>query len=102
MKKKEDFLLPRKPREFSETNIYHIILRGNDKTDIFYEDQDRYVFLERVKETKSIRNTIYEKLMREKVGTKVKINKKKIEIPYDSDKDLERILEILGIKVEGV
>lgn len=57
---------------------------------------------ERVKETKSIRNTIYEKLMREKVGTKVKINKKKIEIPYDSDKDLERILEILGIKVEGV
>ena len=40
--------------------------------------------------------------MREKVGTKVKINKKKIEIPYDSDKDLERILEILGIKVEGV
>lgn len=57
---------------------------------------------ERVKETKSIRNTIYEKLMREKVGTKVKINKKKIEIPYDSDKDLERILEILGIKVERV
>ena len=57
---------------------------------------------ERVKETKSIRNTIYDKLMREKVGTKVKINKKKIEIPYDSDKDLERILEILGIKVEGV
>ena len=57
---------------------------------------------ERVKETKSIRNTIYEKLMREKIGTKVKINKKKIEIPYDSDKDLERILEILGIKVEGV
>ena len=44
--------MPRKPREFSETNIYHIILRGNDKTDIFYEDQDRYVFLERVEETK--------------------------------------------------
>ena len=57
---------------------------------------------ERVKETKSIRNTIYEKLMREKVGTKIKINKKEIKIPNDSDKDLERILEILGIKVEGV
>ena len=57
---------------------------------------------ERIKETKSIRNTIYEKLMREKVGTKVKIKNKKIEIPYDSDKDLERILEILGIKVERV
>ncbi len=56
----------------------------------------------RVQETKSIRNTIYERLMREKVGTKVKINKKKIEIPYDSEKDLERILEILGIRIEGV
>lgn len=56
----------------------------------------------RVRETKSIRNTIYEKMMREKVGTKVKINTKKIEIPYDSEKDLERILEILGIRIEGL
>ena len=61
-----------------------------------YREQDR------VKETKSIRNTIYEKIMREKVGTKVKIKTKKIEIPYDSEKDLERILEILGIRIEGV
>ena len=57
---------------------------------------------DRMRETKSIRNTIYERMMREKVGTKVKINKKKIEIPYDSEKDLERILEILGIRIEGV
>ena len=39
--------------------------------------------------------------MREKIGTKVKINHRKIEIPFDSDKDLERILDILGIKIEG-
>ena len=39
-------------------------------------------------------------MMREKVGTKVRINTKKIEIPYDSPKDLERILEILGIRIE--
>lgn len=45
--------------------------------------------------------TIYEEIMREKVGTKVKINNKKIEIPFDSDKDLERILEILNIEIEG-
>ena len=57
---------------------------------------------DRSHKTKSIRNTIYERLMREKVGTKVKITKKKIEIPYDSEKDLERILEILGIRIEGV
>ena len=62
----------------------------------------KYREQERVKETKSIRNTIYEKIMREKVGTKVKIKTKKIEIPYDSEKDLERILEILGIRIEGV
>ena len=29
-------------------------------------------------------------------------NTKKIEIPYDSPKDLERILEILGIRIEGL
>jgi len=57
---------------------------------------------ERLHETKSIRSSIYERLLREKIGTKIKITKKKIEIPYDSEKDLERILEILGIKIEGV
>ncbi len=54
----------------------------------------------RVREEKDIRNSIYEKIMREKIGTKVKISSRKIEIPYDSDKDLERILEILGIRIE--
>ena len=58
--------------------------------------QDRFM-----KETKTIQNTIFERLMREKVGTKVKIKAKKIEIPYDSEKDLERILEILGVRIEG-
>lgn len=55
----------------------------------------------RMMETKNIRNTIYERIFQEKVGTKVKIKERKIEIPFDSDKDLERILEILGIRVEG-
>lgn len=45
--------------------------------------------------------SIYENVMREKIGTKVKINDKKIEIPYDSESDLDRIIEILGISVEG-
>ena len=44
---------------------------------------------------------IYESIMREKIGTKIKINNKKIEIPFDSEKDLERILEIINIQVEG-
>lgn len=43
--------MPRTPREFSITNVYHIIFRGNDKQNIFYDDQDRYVFLDRIKES---------------------------------------------------
>lgn len=39
--------------------------------------------------------------MREKIGTSVKINNKKIIIPFDSDKDLERILEILKIDINS-
>ena len=30
-----------------------------------------------------------------------KISNKKIEIPFDSEKDLERILEIINIEIEG-
>ena len=44
---------------------------------------------------------IYENIMREKIGTKVKIGRNKIEIPFDSEKDLERILEILNISVDN-
>ena len=50
--KKGDELLPRKSREISSTGIYHIIMRGNDRNDIFYDNQDRYVFLNILKETK--------------------------------------------------
>ncbi|HAB66693.1 MAG TPA: hypothetical protein DCE23_04935 [Firmicutes bacterium] len=51
--------------------------------------------------TYNAKHSIYEGIMREKIGTKVKINNKKIEIPYDSDSDLDRILEILGISMDG-
>lgn len=49
----------------------------------------------------NIHYLIYEKVMREKIGTKVKIKEHKIEIPFDREKDLERILEILGIEISG-
>ena len=48
-----------------------------------------------------IRYSIYENLCREKLGVKVKINNKKIEIPYKDDEELARILEELNINVEG-
>ncbi len=37
--------MPRRARELSNSKIYHIMLRGNEKKDIFLEDQDRERFL---------------------------------------------------------
>ncbi|MBO4245194.1 MAG: ParB/RepB/Spo0J family partition protein [Bacilli bacterium] len=54
----------------------------------------------RVKPSVNPRYQIYENTMRELVGTKVKISNKKVEIPFDSEKDLERILEILNVKID--
>lgn len=41
-----------------------------------------------------------QEILRDKIGTMVKINNKSIIIPFDSEKDLERILEILKIDVD--
>lgn len=38
-------IISRNPRQTSLTKIYHVILRGNDKQDIFYENQDYLKFL---------------------------------------------------------
>lgn len=38
----------RKPRVFGETGIYHIIMRGNDQQNIFYDDDDRNFFISRL------------------------------------------------------
>ncbi len=53
------------------------------------------------KENFDIRYSIYENLCRERLGVKVKINNKKIEIPYKDDDELTRILEELSISIEG-
>ncbi len=47
-----------------------------------------------------IKYSIYENLCREKLGVKVKINNKKIEIPYKDEEELTRILEDLNINIE--
>ena len=38
--------MPRKAREKSESGIYHIILRGANRQEIFHDDEDRARFLE--------------------------------------------------------
>ena len=42
---------------------------------------------------------IYENTISDKIGNKVRINKNKIEITFDSIRDLERIMEILNIAI---
>lgn len=54
-----------------------------------------------VKKENNKHYSMFENIMREKIGTRVKISSKKIEIPFDSAKDLERILEILDIRIDG-
>lgn len=44
--------MPRKARKVSNTRIYHIILRGNDKQDIFFEEQDYKKFIKEISNTK--------------------------------------------------
>lgn len=41
--------MARKPRKKSESQIYHVILRGNNRQNIFYNDADRYFMLNRIK-----------------------------------------------------
>lgn len=48
------------------------------------------------------RHKSYESYLRDYIGTKVVVSKNKISIPFDSDADLERILDILNINVEDI
>lgn len=48
---------------------------------------------------KDARHMEIQSIMREKIGTLVKVNNRNVVIPFDSDKDLERILEILNIDI---
>lgn len=42
--------MARKCRKLSSTNVYHVVMRGNEKRIIFYDDHDRYTFLNILKE----------------------------------------------------
>ena len=44
--------MPRKARKLSSTNIYHVMIRGNRKQDIFLEDEDRFRFTKILKKVK--------------------------------------------------
>ena len=44
--------MPRLPREYSHSKVYHIIIKGIDDDDIFYDNEDKQVFKEKMKLTK--------------------------------------------------
>lgn len=41
--------MARKPRKEARSQIYHIIMRGNNKQSIFYDDADRHFFINRIR-----------------------------------------------------
>ncbi|MDY4832725.1 MAG: transposase, partial [Treponema sp.] len=40
--------MSRKPRKKSESQIYHVILRGNNRQSIFFNDADRFFIINRI------------------------------------------------------
>jgi len=48
------FFIPRTPRKKSNTNVYHIIIRGINRQDIFLDKQDFRKFLKEIKRTKEV------------------------------------------------
>jgi REP element-mobilizing transposase RayT len=44
--------MPRSAREQSETNIYHVMLRGISQAQLFYDDTDRIAFMDRLQRFK--------------------------------------------------
>ena len=46
--------MPRKARTFSGSNIYHVMLRGINKQNIFEEDEDRFYFMKTLDVCKEI------------------------------------------------
>lgn len=49
---KRRFFLPRQAREYSKSQIYHVIYKGIDSQDIFYKDIDKQYFLDKLLENK--------------------------------------------------
>lgn len=69
-----------------------------DLEKLLSEDQE-LVKRKPVKKSTTTYTNIYEEAFKNKLGSKVKITKSKIEIPYSSEQDLSRIMDILNISI---
>ncbi len=81
--------MPRKARQKSSTKVYHIIVRGNAKQDIFLEKQDYSKFIKEMYQTKEkYRNEIYSYCL---MSNHVHL------VIYDKKENLSKILQSLTI-----
>lgn len=82
--------MPRINRKFGNTKVYHVILRGIDKQDIFLEDVDYRVFLNILKELhKNYQYEIYAYCL---------MNNHIHLVIYDINNQLSKIMQSVGIK----
>lgn len=82
-------IMPRTIRQISSTKVYHIILRGIDKQDIFLSEKDYHKFLEILKETKEkYEYDIYSYCL---------MNNHVHMIIYDKDYNLPKIMQSIAI-----
>lgn len=45
--------MPREAQKLSKTNVYHVVLRGNEQRQVFKDDEDNQHFLEMLNVCKS-------------------------------------------------
>lgn len=82
--------MPRISRQYSTTKVYHVIVRGIDKQDIFLDDKDKDKFLEFLRETK-------EKYTFEVYSYCLMDNHVHIVI-YDKENQLSKLMQSLEIR----
>ena len=52
LKAKQVIIMPRRAREKSESGIYHVMLRGTNKQEIFHDEEDNLRFIETLEKYK--------------------------------------------------
>lgn len=82
--------MPRISRQYTSTKVYHIILRGIDKQDIFFEDMDYKMFLKILKEEQS--KYQYEIYVYCLMSNHIHL------VIYDLNNELSKIIQTIAIK----
>ncbi len=85
--------MPRIARDYSELKVYHTIIRGIDKQDIFLSEKDKVKFIEIIKNTKEKYN--YEVYVYCLMDNHVHL------VIYDKNEDISKIMQSIEISYAG-